>query len=230
MWCWRGWLGVAVLVSWMMQAATTPVRAAVAVGQTDDFEDGTTLNWRGATGPLAPANVASGGPSGADDNFLRLTSSGASTAGGKLVAFNFDQWAGNYLAAGINAIEMQVNNLGATDLTLRLILRDDADLQSLSTVADVDVPAGSGWTTVSFPLTAANLTGPAGSTFETVMGSVTELNLVHNDTPIPHRQNAENIAALLGVDNIRAVGVPEPACLSAIVLTVGAVMQRCRAR
>jgi hypothetical protein len=50
---------------------------AVTVGQVDTFEDGTTQGWvagvLGAVHPVPPAN-ALGGPAGANDNYLLLTS------------------------------------------------------------------------------------------------------------------------------------------------------------
>jgi hypothetical protein len=189
-------------------------RAAVIAGQIDNFEDGTLQNWTaGATNPNPPTNIATGGPAGANDSYLRLVSNGLS-AGGKLVAFNPGaQWAGDYIAAGVGAIQMQVNNQGATALTLRLMLTG-AGGQVLGTVADVNVPAGSGWTSVSFPLTAANL---SGGSFSAVMSGVTELDLVHSPTLITVRSSSPNIVAQLGVDNVTAVPVPEPTSIAAML-------------
>ena len=197
-------LATAVLMAAAAAGYAGPARAAIISGQVDTFEDGGLSAWQagGASNPNGPANVATGGPAGANDNFLRLTSNGQAAAGGKLVAFNSDQWGGDYVAAGVNAIRMQVNNLGATALSLRLIF---VGTQSLTTVANVDVPAGSGWTTVNFPLTPANL---SGGDFATGMSGVVELNLVHSPDVITGRGASPNIAAQLGVDNVTAV--PEP--------------------
>ena len=103
-------LGVVIIIV-MTCATTTPAaRAAIVAGQVDDFEDGTTRNWQtGAGNPNPGTNVAAGGPAGADDNYLLLRANGGGS-GGRLVAFNSAQWAGNYLAANVNEIEMQVNS------------------------------------------------------------------------------------------------------------------------
>jgi hypothetical protein len=208
-----------------------PARAAISVNQKDTFEDGSLQSWSagGVSNPNGPVNVSAGGPAGATDNFLRLTSNGGPSAGGKLVAFNTDQWAGDYLAAGVQSISMQVNNLGNTDLTLRLILNSFNG--ALGTVAPVNLPAGSGWQTVAFPLTDANLDGAAS--FADVMSSVFEFNLVHSPGFTTARSSSPNVAAQLGVDNITAVGanVPEPAGmgLAAIVLAGMASSRRRRA-
>src|SRR4051794_2823574 len=137
-------------VGFLVAAEATPARAAIVRGQVDDFEDGILGGWQngGNTNPNPAANVASGGPAGATDNFMRITADG-SGAGGKLVAFNTAQWAGDYLGVGVDAIRMQLNNTGATGLSVRLILADGVDGQSLTTSSPVNVPAGSGWVTAS---------------------------------------------------------------------------------
>jgi hypothetical protein len=215
------------LIALGIAARTTS--AAVIVGQVDNFEDGTLQNWTaGATNPNPPTNIATGGPAGVNDNYIRLLSNGLS-AGGKLVAFNpTAQWAGDYITAGVGAIQMQVNNQGATALTLRLIFVNNVG-QSLGTVADVNVPAGSGWTSVSFPLTPANL---SGGTFSSVMSSVTELNLVHSPSMITTRSSSPNVVAQLGVDNVTALAVPEPGttAAAAVAMLGGAASLACSPR
>ncbi len=182
---------------------------AVTLGQVDDFESGGLQSWAsGPNNPNGPAIEASGGPAGADDNYLRLSANGLSGAGGKLVAFNSVQWAGDYLAAGIDTLRMQVNNLGATDLVLRLLLQNEAQAFSLVTLDPVDVAAGSGWNTVNFSLAAANLDG---GDYTGVLGNVTLLNLVHSPDVVFSRGSFPAIAAQLGVDNISAV--PEASTL-----------------
>ena len=192
---------LAAAVGVLAAAATFPATAAIVSGQVDVFEDGTLESWDAGNfrSPNPPVNIATGGPAGAGDSFLRLTSNGSGFAGGKLVAFNINQWAGNYLAADIDSIRMQVNNLGSTNLVLRLIL---SGAGSLTTQTPITVPAGSGWNTVSFSLAPTNLTG---GTFNTIMSGVFELNLVHSPNVISGRSFSPPITAQLGLDNITAV-------------------------
>ena len=103
--------------------------SAVSIGLSDTFEDGTTDNWRinllgMGNNAFQPVNVTSGGPEGLADNYMLMTSSGLAGPGGRLVALNPAQWAGDYVAAGIRKISMDVNNLGSTDLFLRLLFED----------------------------------------------------------------------------------------------------------
>lgn len=199
---------ICALCGVILSLSVSPIQATIVTGQIDDFEDGTVEAWHTSViNPNPATNIPSGGPAGANDHYMRLSSNGSAGAGGKLVAFNGDQWGGDYLAAGVTSIRMMVNNLGATDLVLRLILEDSIDGMSLTTLAPVAVPAGSGWSQVAFSLNAANLTGDI---FQTVMSNVVELNLVHSPNVIASRSLSPNVVAQLGIDQITALPIPFP--------------------
>ena len=56
---------------------------AIGAGQVDDFEDGTVQGWsEGGPSPNPPVNIATGGPDGADDNYLRNAASGGGGSSG----------------------------------------------------------------------------------------------------------------------------------------------------
>jgi len=202
---------------------------AVTIGQADTFEDGTTQNWTVAVGPgggvhpAPPANTATGGPAGVDDNFLQLTSLGGNGAGSRLVALNFIQWAGDYTAAGIASIRLDAKNLGNTDLTLRLLLEDPipGPPLNIAMTAPLALPAGGDWTSLTFLVDAANLTGVLGDV-TTLLQQVTVLRILHSpDAVFPP---PDGISAQLGVDNITANGtampIPEPGSVSLAALGV----------
>lgn len=76
-----------------------------------DFEDGTTQGWTaggrplGAAPPVLPAPAA-GGPGGPADPFLRIGSGvGGGGSGSNLVAINRGARDGDYLAAGLGAVD-----------------------------------------------------------------------------------------------------------------------------
>lgn len=163
-------------------------------------------------------NVATGGPAGAGDNYLRLTSTGIPNASGsRLVAVQYQhQWAGNYIAAGITAITMDVNNLGTTDLYLRLLIADPMDAppdnEAYSSSA-VFLPAASGWRSVMFPVGLGSFTADTG-TVMAALSNATELRLFNGAPIITGSPAPPFVAAMLGVDNITSVGaaaIPEPA-------------------
>lgn len=78
------------------------------MGQVSDFESGTTEGWGiglVSAHPNLPTNVASGGPDGADDNFLQTRSNGGSGAGSRLAFFNENlEWTGDYTTGGVTGI------------------------------------------------------------------------------------------------------------------------------
>ncbi len=201
---------------------TAAPAAALTLGQADTFGSGTTQNWFagggpfGAVPPVPPQVIATGGPQGAGDAFLQITAQGGNGPGSRLAAMNVAQWAGNYAAAGIAAIAMDLINLGTSDLTIRLLLEDPIPGPPLNiavTTAAAVLPAGGGWTHVVLPVDAAALATLVGNP-ATLLGNVTLLRLIHSigaDEPDP-------VAGVLGVDNITALATPVPEPLSLALL------------
>ena len=242
----------AVLVTTVLGASAA---IGVTVGQIDTFEDGTTMGWSVAGGPgggvhpAPPINIATGGPAGIDDAFLRLTAVGGGGAGSRLSALNDLQWAGDYLAAGITSIRMAVNNFGPEEVHLRLLFEDfEAGVPEnlVLSAGAIVVPAGSGWTTVDFPITAADLVAQTGS----IAGALSDtdtLRIFHNPAasfPGPPT-GIPTIVVEVGIDNIAACldgacaiarTVPEPSAalasaigLIALCLMIGARRSPCAA-
>jgi PEP-CTERM motif len=183
----------------------------IGPGQLDDFEDGTTQFWGNGGGGAPPVvNVDSGGPGGVDDNFMQITSVGGGGAGRFLVAFNQTQWVGNYISAGVIAIEMDLRNQGAVNLSIRLAFKEFGGFGSpgyLSSDAALLAP-GSGWQHFVFTINVGSMIpigGPAdfNTFFSTGNGEMRIINEVGTTN-----LNGDVAVAQLGVDNIHAV--PEP--------------------
>jgi hypothetical protein len=173
--------------------------------------------------------VPTGGPEGAGDQFLRITSNGvAGTPGSRLVALNAAQWAGDYLAAGITTIEMDLKNLGNTELTIRLLFEDPIPgpptNEGVTTFGAV-LPVGGDWTHVAFSISPGDLTMLLGSA-NAVLSNTTVLRIIDSPTPT----EAITIAGQVGVDNIEAAAVPEPATLLLTSTGVVALAARYRKR
>ncbi|WP_207540988.1 PEP-CTERM sorting domain-containing protein [Sabulicella rubraurantiaca] len=137
------------------------------------------------------------------------------------MALNAAQWAGDYAAAGVGAIEMDLRNLGAADLVVRLLLENPVQAPPTDeavTLSGAQLPAGGAWTRVVFPLSATSLAPTIGDPTQLLSG-VTILRIIHS----VGADQADPIAGVLGVDNIRAlaapVAVPEPA--TALLFGVG---------
>ncbi len=215
-------LAIAALVAWSVCPAS-PARA-ITLGQVDTFS-ASIEGWFAGGGPVGgvpampPTVIADGGPGGPGDAFLQVTSTGSAGPGGRLVAMNAAQWAGDYLSAGIAGIAMDLRNLGTADLALRLLFEDPmggppANVGVTSFAATLF--AGGGWTHVVFPIAPADLTMLAGDA-ATLLSTTTLVRLYHGpDAAFP----GPTLAAALGVDNIEAVGalaVPEPGALALLL-------------
>ncbi len=178
-------------------AAMPVLGHAVTLGQVDTFSDGTTLNWQGAS----PTNIASGGPSGAGDAFLQLTSSGSFGAGSKMASPNAIQWSGDYATTGIRLVECDMKNSGSTQLSMRIVLTSAGFSKYTSTIPVV-LPPGGGWKRVQFSLQPTDLSLIVGAeAWTTVMPAVAQIQFRHNTTLF---DGGEPIAAQLGIDNITA--------------------------
>jgi len=153
----------------------------------DDFEDGTTQGWRSgsANNPNPPSWEPSGGPDGPGDGYLRVQSSGLSGPGGNLVAFNTEQWAGDYAAAGVVAIRAQLRNLGESDLVIRLLIEGSGG--SVLSAAAANLPAHGTWRQVVWPTPG--------------IGGVVKLRILH----APDAGDFEPLAGTLGVDDVTAL-------------------------
>lgn len=199
------------------------VSAQVVNGQVDTFQDGTLMNWAGGA---SPTNIANGGPAGAGDRYLRLTSTGTGGSGSRIATFNDNQWSGNFLAAGVTRVEVDMANLGATTLEMRIVLfRFNSPISRFTSANSIVLAPGSGWRHLVFQLDSASLVSVAGSA--TYAQTITDVGrmMFRHDPGGPSAQGSP-IAGQLGIDNVRAV--PEPASLLVLALGAGWVARRRR--
>jgi hypothetical protein len=197
-------------------------RAQVTFGQTDTFQGGTQGWSQGLQAPGANLTVQPGGPGGAGDNFLQVISTGGIGAGSRMVIFNQTQWLGNYTAAGVSAIEMDLQNFTAAALTIRIGFRTgSAGSTTPGYVSDpgFTLPADGTWHHAVFPLTPATLTAVGSPpSLATVLAGPGELRILSSVGP---NLIGDAINARIGIDNIRAT--PEPAHILALALAAAGV-------
>lgn len=189
------WLGLGLL-------ALPSIAHAITSGQIDTFEDGTPMAWEeGPFSPNPPANVPTGGPAGVGDHYLSNTSSGDfASPGGKMTMNNLGQWTGDYVAAGVASLGMEVANFGSTPLYVRVALQG-ASGQYCSTLPFI-LPADGQWRTATFGLNASELTAVALNVpLSTLLTNVTMLRVLSAQSGPSFR--GDEIAGVLGVDNLR---------------------------
>lgn len=196
------------------------VARAITPGQIDTFEDGTPMAWEeGPVSPDPPFNVATGGPAGAGDHFLRDNSNGEfASPGGKLTMYNVTQWTGDYVAAGVTALTVDLANFGPTPLYIRVALQGTSG-QYCSTTPFV-LPADGQWRTATFGLNAAELTAVALNVpLATFLTNITMLRVLSaQGAPTFH---GDEMVGALGLDNLRtnaasAVGEAGPVDAAAL--------------
>ncbi len=178
---------------------------AVVPGQVDDFSDGTTMGWGTGASTSSPTWIASGGPAGAGDGFLRVTSDGGSGPGGKPVVINFDQWSGDYSGQGITAVRMDVRNSGATTLYVRCGVWGTTPPR-IGTLDFMEVLPGTGWQTVEIDLTDLGPVVPP-PVVEDILSDIFQFRILSAQN---QSWNGDLVAATMDLDNITAVATVDP--------------------
>ena len=236
--------GFAILLSLLL--LPSGAARAISVGQIDNFEDGTLQGWRMGTTTVTAehmTNITDGGPAGAGDNFLQVTSHethGTTSGGGnRLTFFNRLQWTGDYTAAGITAIAMDLKNISSSEiLNMRLAINGgfgpsfDFTGGVFTTSASISLNSGSDWTRAVFSLLPGDLIPISGGTggnttgndVQATLANVLELRLLNSASP---DWSGLPIAATLGVDNIHAVPLPPALALFGSGLVV-LLTRRCK--
>jgi hypothetical protein len=208
--------------------------AQITLGQIDTFETGTTLNWTNGAGG-GSESVQAGGPAGLSDHYLQVISTGGGGGGARMTVFNRTQWVGNYIAAGVNDIDLSLfDPSGGTPLSIRIAYKSATSSGAPGYVSTVPfaLPADGAWHHTDFHLTAAAMTAVGSPTpFDTFFSGPVEMRIISSVNP---SLDGDPIAATLGVDNIHAGFVPvsEPGGMLAVVLAAagvaGPLARRCR--
>ncbi|HLF64084.1 MAG TPA: T9SS type A sorting domain-containing protein [Saprospiraceae bacterium] len=179
--------------------------AQISSGHIDDFQNLNVSGWtEGAFSPNQPVVVNTGGPAGDDDAFLRNVSSGGMGAGGKWVMFNQSvNWIGNYIAAGVIRISIDVRNTGSQNVHMRIAFNGPGGTISSSAVFTV-VP-DTVWQSIEFVIDPqAFIPLMAGGDATMTLSAVNEFRILSN--PMPDNVGAE-IVATVDIDNIHAEGI-----------------------
>jgi hypothetical protein len=199
--------------------ATSATFGKPVVGRIDDFEDGTVQEWSGGA---EPNNIPNGGPFGSGDHYLQIRRpTSVAPYPFHLGAKNTTAWSGDYLAAGIRAIEMDVKTFsvasGPDNLSMRIVLFGPGG--AFSTKEPVTIITEDDWQHIEFGLTRSDLVrvlgygaiyedpGPGIDNLTETLSDVETLLIRHDPAPnpTPIGLHPEHILATVGIDNIAAV-------------------------
>ena len=232
--------GITAPVFAMLCLLLSGTAQAVSLGQIDTFGDGL-QGWRmGFSQTTADhmAIIADGGPDadadGIGDSYLQVNSDSTEPFGGRrLTFFNTDQWQGDYTAAGITAIAMDVKNFSPNEvLNLRLGINggfvDSTGTSIIGgtfTTSIISLVSSPNWTRVVFSLLPGDLiasdvgksSNTPGNDVQATLANVWELRLLNSATA---SWAGAPVTATLGVDNIQAVPLPPALALFASGLVV----------
>jgi hypothetical protein len=198
----------------------TPALADITVGHVDDFQDGTTQHWRIGQVSSFPKNLANSGPLGTGDHALFMTNTQAGSRP-LLIVLNEDNqqfpgpanWEGDWTAAGVTQISLDVRNpgmtVGASNLTMRLGI---AGPDGASAFGDVYITAGqivppdNNWHSLTFDVQASDfIAAGSGTDIPNALADVTQLRIFSNPLDEFPGSGAPNEFYL---DNIRVIGAP----------------------
>jgi hypothetical protein len=220
----------------------------VVPGQVNDFEDGTTQEWAVGVGsgtnddcmPPSPVNVVS---TQLDGNALEIISTGDPAGApmqlcGRLTALNFGAgWNGDYLALGIDSVEMDLFNTGNEPLSVRILVASfnfvTAQFRG-AFYSTVPVPIAPGEVILGerFSLLEGDVTVafPGSDTYLDTLSRVTMLRIFHNPDGGTRvnglGDQAPFVTASLEVDNITAVPEASAAVASVCLLVLSLVARR----
>lgn len=178
------------------------VLSQVVAGQIDDFENGTVQSWSEggslSSSPNPPVNISTGGPNGANDNFLRNVSSGGFGAGSRMVMFNQNQWAGNYSGQNIIAIKFKAKAI-TNSLNLRIAF--DGTGGRICTTNAYIINSGNPWEEVIIPISPSDFTLVGGTNISQTLQNVNTMRILSSSSPA---WEGAVISATLDIDTIEA--------------------------
>ncbi len=185
-------------------------------GQIETFSGGP-ANWWGLS---SHEILGDGGPGGAGDAYLHNYST---SPGGWLAVNNMQQWAGDYTAAGVTAVEADLINLGSAALQVRAFFAGPGG--SFSSTSPFLLPADGQWHHATFGVTPADLTWGPDSGIGDVYSTLNRVYLFSLRHQVLFTDgNGTQTTGSWGIDNIRAL--PEPTTWVSLLLLGVLVLSR----
>jgi hypothetical protein len=206
----------AIALIGLLLAVAQPAHAIVG-GQVSNFQDGTLQGW--VTGPQAPlpTNIATGGPAGAGDHYLRVDPFT------HLAVYNPSPWNGDYATAGILDVGVDFLNFNPNTMAnvekMRIVLFGPSGSRWTST-NPVTVNPNNLWQHFTFSLRQSDLTQVvSGDTYGATLAAVDRIMFRHDNGVTPSTGGTP-FSGSIGIDNVTAI-VPEPTGLLGVFTLAG---------
>jgi hypothetical protein len=182
--------------------SAAPMARAVVLFVPDTFTDGTVQEWYGGD---TVTNVGNG-QLGAADRFITVATNSTSSSGSHLATHNAElRWSGDFLAASVTAIQVDMRNLGSTPLQMRLVVFGLGNRWTSVTAASL--PVGGAWQHLTFPVNSTALTRVLGTgTYSDSLMNVSQVMFRHDTDP--PSSGGTTVSGMVGIDNPMAVPAP----------------------
>ena len=183
------------------------------VGQVTDFE----TDRDGWLHPRNSAFQTTIVPDGGG-NVLSVTSSGTTGVGSRLLVPNLSAaWVGDYTAAGVTGIRMDIRNTNLLTLSMRVAV-DGAGGRWVSTTPVVLTTGQSG--NFVFALDAGSMTSAGGANLNATLSSLTQIRVLHNAGAPSYL--GDQVAGSFTLDNITLI--PEPSTSILVLVGLGGML------
>jgi len=191
---------------------SSSIARAVQVATIDDFQDGTFMGWSGA----ATSNISTGGPAGANDHYLLLSSGSFGTVPNLATSNTDARWTGSYTASGVTGVGVDLKILGGSSLTMRAVLfGGSSGATQITSINSIPLAADGLWHHLTFDLQPGSLSAVAGTdSVANVLASVNRIMFRHQSGAAS--AGGTSVSAQVGMDNVAAV--PEPAMAASLAL------------
>lgn len=215
----------------VLAAAVVAGLSSVCLGdlltQVDTF-DTDTLNWDSSFGTSTTNWIATGGPGGDGDAFMKIGTNGASSgAGSRLGAWNQAQWQGDYIGLGITAFQVDIAGFEGPGAELRMMFLSNLG-SVFTTIESVSIPTDGVWRTYTFHIAGSDLVLLSGlQQYDEAFTDVGRVFIRHQPGDPAGFGGAPAYDGWIGVDNIRVI-VPGTGVLPVIGCGLGVMARRRR--
>jgi len=194
----------ALLTAGTLLTLATAAHAAPVAGFREDFPGTSTGLWGG--GAATFDNPGTGGADGVGDGYLRMSQSSIGNFGARAVA---PEYAGDWIAAGIQKVRIALNDIGTTQpFQMHFCIGNSSNFWQYNTPF---TPPPNTWQDFEVDLSSAGsftqIIGPG--TYTQALQNADRI-LIRYDIP-PYVKQPDDISGDLGIDRIQLIGVPVPA-------------------